>query len=124
MRKVNETLREILAEEVSRLKDPGLGFVTITAVDTSPDLRNATVYYSVLGDDDQFASTQAALERAAGRLRAVAGSQVRMKYTPQFGFRPDDALHAGLRMEELLRRIGGEDEEQRGSDDRDDPESG
>jgi ribosome-binding factor A len=50
MRRVNELLRESIAEEIARLKDPGLGFVTITGIDTAPDLRSARVYYSVLGD--------------------------------------------------------------------------
>jgi ribosome-binding factor A len=105
MRRVNETLREIIAEEVERLKDPGLGFVTITGVDTAPDLRTAKVYYSVLGDEAQAQDTADALRRAAKRIRAVVGGQVRMKYLPELEFLPDTAIERGIRMERLLRDI-------------------
>ena len=105
MRRVNETLREIIAEEVERLKDPGLGFVTITGVDTAPDLRTAKVYYSVLGDEEQAQDTADALGRAAKRIRAVVGGQVRMKYLPELEFLPDTAIERGIRMEQLLRDI-------------------
>lgn len=105
MRRVNELLREVIAEEVARLKDPGLGFVTITGVDTAPDLRVARVYYSVLGDEDQRQETAAALERARSRIRTAAGRQVRLKYLPDLQFEPDEAVERGLRINELLREI-------------------
>ncbi len=113
MRRVNELLREVIAEEVARLKDPGLGFVTITGVDTSPDLRAARVFYTVLGDQEQRDATEAALERARTRIKTVVGSQVRLKYLPDLGFEYDSAVERGLRMEELLHEIGeadGDDE--------------
>ena len=110
MRRVNELLREVIADEVARLKDPGLGFVTITSVDTSPDLRTARVYYSVLGDAEQRASTAAALGRASSRIRAATGDQVRLKYLPKIEFEFDETIDRGLRMEELLRHLGKEDE--------------
>ena len=68
MRKVNEILREVIAEEIVNLKDPRIGFVTVTGVDTSPDLRNACVFYSVLGSDEEQRDTQAALDSAAPRI--------------------------------------------------------
>ena len=111
MRRVNETLREIIAEELERLKDPGFGFVTITGVDTSADLRSAKVYYSVLGDDDQAERTAAAFGRAAPRLRSIVGGQVRMKYLPELEFLPDSAIETGLRMEQLLRELREEQDE-------------
>lgn len=110
MRRVNELLREVVADEVARLKDPGLGFVTITSVDTSPDLRTARVYYSVLGDAAQRVSTAAALGRASSRIRAATGEQVRLKYLPKIEFEFDEAIDRGMRMEELLRHLGEEDE--------------
>jgi len=110
MRRVNELLREVIADEVARLKDPGLGFVTITGVDTSPDLRAARVYYSVLGDDAQRQSTAAALDRASSRIRAATGGQVRLKYLPKIDFEFDESIDRGLKMEELLRNLGEEDE--------------
>lgn len=111
LRKVNEALHHVIAEEVERLKDPGLGFVTITGVETSPDLRLARVYYSVLGDEAQGKETAAALARATPRLRAVAGRQVRMKFLPELHFLPDEAIERGVRMEELLRRLREEEGE-------------
>lgn len=123
MRRVNETLREIIAEEVERLKDPGLGFVTITGVDTAPDLRTARVYYSVIGEDDQAERTAQALERASSRLRAVVGGQVRMKYVPELTFEEDEAIQRGIRMEQLLREIREEDDDGAG-DHGSDPEGG
>ncbi len=111
LRKVNGALHHVIAEEVERLKDPGLGFVTITGVDTSPDLHNAQVYYSVLGDEAQHRDTAAALERAGPRLRAVAARQVRMKFLPELHFTLDESIERGMRMEELLRRLREEQDE-------------
>ncbi|MBM3694539.1 MAG: 30S ribosome-binding factor RbfA [Actinobacteria bacterium] len=111
LRKVSEALHHVIAEEVERLKDPGLGFVTITGVDTSPDLRWARVYYSVLGDEAQHGETAAALRRASPRIRAVVGRQVRLKFLPELHFEPDAAVEQGLRMEEILRRLREERDE-------------
>jgi len=111
LRKVNKALHHVVAEEVERLKDPGLGFVTITGAETSPDLRSARVYYSVLGDEAQHRETAAALLRAAPRIRAVVGRQVRMKFLPELHFAPDDAIERGMRMEEILRQLREEQDE-------------
>lgn len=108
MRRVNESLREVIADEVSRLKDPGLGFVTITGVDTAPDLRAARVFYSVLGDEAQHEATAAALRRAKPRIRGAVGDRVRLKYLPDLVFEFDETIDRGFRMEELLRRLGEE----------------
>lgn len=110
MRRVNELLREVIAQEVARLKDPGLGFVTITGVNTSPDLRAARVYYSVLGDEAERASTQAALDRAAPRVQGVVGSEVRIKYNPRLEFVFDETIERGVRLERLLNEIEETDE--------------
>jgi ribosome-binding factor A len=122
LRKVNEALHRVVAEEVERLKDPGLGFVTITGVDASPDLRTARVYYSVLGDEAQHRETGAALLRAAPRIRVVVGRQVRMKFLPELHFEPDAAIEQGMRMEEILRRLRKERDEE--ADSGGDPEGG
>lgn len=108
MRRVDESLREVIADEVARLKDPGLGFVTITGVETSPDLRAARVYYSVLGDEEQRAATAAALRRARPRLRGVLGDKVRLKFLPDLVFEYDESIDRGLRMDALLRELGEE----------------
>ena len=106
MRKVNEMLREVIAEEVQLLQDPRIGFVTITGVDCAPDLRAAKVYYSVLGDDEERAATQEALQRSAPHIQAAMGPQVRLKYLPKLRFVVDDSVERGIRMEQLLREIG------------------
>jgi ribosome-binding factor A len=105
MRKVNEVLREVVAEEVAELKDPRIGFVTITAVDTAPDLRSAKVYFTVLGDAEDRAETGEALNHAAPRIQRAVGGQVRLKYNPKLRFLVDDAVERGLRMNELLREL-------------------
>ncbi len=111
MRKIDELMREVLAEEVGLLKDPRIGFVTITGVETSPDLRRASVFYSVLGDDAEVEATGEALQHAAPHLQGRVGAQVRMKYTPRLEFRIDPAIEHGLRMSQLLREIETEDGE-------------
>ena len=85
--------------------------MTITGVETSPDLRSARVYYSVLGDEAQHRETEAALLRASSRIRAVVGRQVRLKFLPELHFEPDAAIEHGLRMEEILRRLREERDE-------------
>lgn len=111
IRRVNELLREVIAEEVARLKDPRLGFVTVTGVDTAPDLRSARVYYSVLGDEAERRDTQEALERSAPHIRHAVGRQVRLKYTPELRFQMDEAINRGLRIEQLLRDLREEQDE-------------
>ena len=115
LRKVNESLREVIADEVTRLKDPGLGFLTITGVDTAPDLRAARVFYSVLGDAEQQAATAAALLRAKPRLKKAVGGRVRLKYLPDLHFEVDESIDRGNQMEQLLRRL--EEDGDAGSDD-------
>ena len=111
IRRVNESLREVIASEVMRLKDPGVGFVTITGVAASPDLRAARVYFSVLGDEAERAATEAALNRAAPRIQGIVGQEVRMKYNPRLEFVFDATLEQGLRMDKLLHEIAEGDHE-------------
>ena len=114
MRRVDESLREVIASEVATLKDPGLGFVTVTGVATSPDLRNARVYYSVIGDEAQREQTQAALDRAAPRIQGAVGREVRLKYNPKLTFLFDESIEQGLRIDRLLHEIS---EDLEGDDD-------
>lgn len=92
MSRINELLREVIAGEVMLLKDPAIGFVTITGVDTAPDLSRALVFYSVMGSDDEQAGTQAALERAAPHVRSQVAGQVRLKHIPRLEFTRDSAI--------------------------------
>ncbi|HEX9823048.1 MAG TPA: 30S ribosome-binding factor RbfA [Actinomycetota bacterium] len=111
--RVSEEIREILAEEVPRLKDPRVGFVTITAVDVTPDLRRAVVYYTVLGEESEQKATRAGLRSARARLRQVIGGQVRLKVVPDLDFRLDDGEQEARRVEELLEKIHKEDADDR-----------
>jgi ribosome-binding factor A len=104
--RVAEEFREILAEEIPRLKDPRVGFVTVTRVDMAPDLRKAVVYYTVLGESRDHKRTRAGLISARTHLRSVLGHQVRLKFTPDLEFREDVGLAQDERINELLREIG------------------
>ena|SRR5687768_10840444 len=103
--RVSEEIREILAEEVPKLKDPRVGFVTITAVDVTPDLRRATVFYTVLGEESDQKATRAGLKSARPKLRQTIGRQIRMKVTPDLDFRFDSGEEGARRVEELLEQI-------------------
>lgn len=109
MRKVNSTIREVLADEVERLTDPRLDLVSVTGVETSPDLRTAVVYVSTL-DLERGPEAVEALNGASKRLQGEVGRQVRMKHTPRLSFRLDDAIVHGERIESLLRDIDTSDE--------------
>ncbi len=102
--RVSEEFREILAEEIPRLKDPRVGFVTVIGVRVTPDLRRARVFYSSLGDESERKATAAALRSARGHLRKLIGHQVRMKVLPDLQFEEDETLQSVERIEELLRR--------------------
>jgi ribosome-binding factor A len=102
---VAEEFREILAEEIPRLKDPRVGFVTITRVEVSPDLRRASIFYTVLGENRDQRRTRAGLESARAHLRVVLGHQVRLKFTPELDFQEDVGLTQVERVTQLLREI-------------------
>ena len=104
MLKVNSTLREVLAEEVEKMSDARLEMVSITAVDTAPDLRHAVVYVDVLGDEDHEPAL-AGLERASKRLQSAIGRQVRLKYTPTLEFAIDPGVVGGQRIDAILRSL-------------------
>jgi ribosome-binding factor A len=103
MRRVDEAIREVLSAALTGgLKDPRIGFVTVTDVRTSPDLRHARVYVSVLGDEAVRAASLDGLESANGYLQRKLGAQLRMKHTPQLTFHHDDTLDRVQRLGELL----------------------
>lgn len=104
MRKVNSTLREVLADEIIRLSDSRLEMVSITGVDTAPNLRRATVYIDVLASDAASGALEA-LQGAAIRLQSVIGHQVRMKYTPTLEFAVDPGVVGGERIDQILRSL-------------------
>ncbi len=103
MRRVNEALREVLSARIARgLKDPRIGFVTVTAVETSPDLRHARVFVSVLGDESEREDSLAGLASSHGHLQAEIASKLRMKRTPTLRFEHDESIDRGFRIAKLL----------------------
>jgi ribosome-binding factor A len=110
MRRVDEAMREVLSDAITQdLKDPRVGFVTVTAVDTAPDLRQARVHISVLGSDKERRLSLAALESAHGFLQRRIAAQLRLKHTPQLTFHYDDTAERADRLERLLADEDGTD---------------
>jgi ribosome-binding factor A len=103
MRRVNEAVREVVSVRIAEgLRDPRIGFVTVTSVDTSPDLRHARVYVSVLGNAEEREATMAGLESAHGVLQLSVARELRLKHTPTLQFVFDESIDRGMRITELL----------------------
>jgi len=105
MRRVNEAIRETLAEALGELKDPRIGFVTVTGVKVSRDLRHAWIFYTSYGDEKAKAGTRAALASATSHLRGAVGRQVRLKFLPEFEFQEDATPEQGRRIDELIAQL-------------------
>jgi len=105
MRRVNEAIREVLSESIATLRDPRIGFVTITGVKTSPDLRQATVYVSVLGSKRKREATLAALGSSHGVLQAAVNRELHLKRTPQLSFEYDPTIEEGVRLTRLIDEL-------------------
>jgi ribosome-binding factor A len=105
MRRVDEAMREVLSGAItSELKDPRVGFVTVTSVDTASDLRQARVYVSVLGTDAQRRRSLDGLQSAHGYLQRRVADELHLKHTPTLDFVYDDTLDRAQRIAELLER--------------------
>lgn len=103
MRRVNGAVREVLSSRLAAgLKDPRIGFVTVTSVETAPDLRHARVYVSVLGSDAEREDTLEGLASSHGFLQAALGRELRMKRTPTLEFVHDDSVDHGFRIGEII----------------------
>ena len=102
MRRINEVLREVVGAAISELSDPRIGFVTVTSVETSPDLRAAKVYVSVLGSEQEQAETMTGLSSSHGVLQAKIAAETRMKRTPTLSFHYDATVEQGMRISRLL----------------------
>ena len=109
MRRVNESIRQVLSEAVGELKDPRIGFVTITGVVTSPDLRHARVYVSVLGAERKRTQSLTSLQAAHWVLQAQLARELRMKRTPQLAFEYDPSVERGVRMTKLIDDLAPDD---------------
>ncbi|MEN3340928.1 MAG: ribosome-binding factor [Actinomycetota bacterium] len=109
MRRVNEAVRQVLAEALPELQDPRIGLVTVTGVVTAPDLRQATVYVSVLGSARKREATLAGLAAAHGVLQARLARELRLKRTPQLTFEYDPSVERGVRMTQLIDDLAPDD---------------
>ena len=108
MRRVNEAVKEVVSESLVELKDPRIGFVTVTGVDTSADLRHARVFVSVLGSEAKRRKTLVALEAARGVLQAHIADELRLKRTPLLTFEYDPTVAEGVRMSQLIDELAPE----------------
>jgi ribosome-binding factor A len=109
IRRVDEAVRAVLTEAIaSDVKDPRVGFVTVTGVKTSPDLRHARVYVSVLGDQQARAASLEGLRSAHGFLQARVAAELSIKNTPALSFEYDESIDRGMRISQLLRDQGPE----------------
>jgi ribosome-binding factor A len=110
MRRINNAVRRVLSEALVELKDPRIGFVTVTAVETSTDLREARVFVSVLGSEQKRKRTLLGLEAAHGVLQARIARELRMKRTPQLAFEYDPTVERGVRMSKLIDELVPDDD--------------
>jgi len=108
--RVNQLIKEEVSAALQReLKDPRLGFVTVTDVETSKDLRVAKVFVSVLGDDKQWAGSMAALASARGFIRSWLRQNLDLRVTPELDFRPDRSMEHAAKIQSLLKKVQPED---------------
>jgi len=111
-----EKVQELIKQELSKmilteLKDPGIGFVTVTQVEATGDLRSAKVYLSLLGSDEQKAQTWQALQRALGHMRSEIGKRIRLRLTPELSLHLDESLDYSTHIQEILLKIKAEEDE-------------
>jgi ribosome-binding factor A len=107
MRRVNEAVREVVSAHIAEdVADPRIGFVTVTGVETSADLRSARVFVSVLGEQEERDAALAGLASASGYLQQRVGEELRLKRTPTLAFVDDDSIRHGMRITELLAEEG------------------
>ena len=109
MRRVNEAVREVLSEAVGELKDPRIGFVTLTGVETSRDLRHATVYVSVLGSSRTRTASIEGLNSSRGLLQGRLNRELHLKRTPQLVFEYDPTVERGVRLTKLIDELAPDD---------------
>lgn len=110
VQRVTEEIKQEIGKIIhDELKDPRIGFVTITKVDLSPDLRYASVYFSVLGTKKELRDTQVGLARSAGFVRKLLGRRMKLRYTPQVTFRLDESAEYSIRISEVLEKIKNKD---------------
>ena len=110
-RRVNEAIRQVLSDTIPTLKDPRIGFVTVTGVETTTDLRHAVVFVSVLGGERKRERSIDGLQAAHGLLQARIARELRLKRTPQLTFEYDPTVERGVRMTQLIDELAPDDPE-------------
>ena len=111
MRRVDEAVKQVLSETIPTLKDPRIGFVTVTGVETTTDLRQAVVFVSVLGGERKRKQSIDGLQAAHGLLQARIARELRLKRTPQLTFEYDPTVERGVRMTQLIDELAPDDPE-------------
>lgn len=111
MEKLQKLARQVLGEEIQKLKDPRVGFATITAIRISPDLRHARVLVSVFGSPEEAEATMAGLNSAKPHLRQELGRQTRMKYLPDLEFALDTGAQEAQKLDQIFEKIHASDPE-------------
>ncbi len=118
IRRVDQAVRAVLGDAISKdLQDPRVGFVTVTSVKTSPDLRQARVYVSVLGDEQTRAESIEGLRSAHGYLQSRVAAELRLKHTPTLTFDYDESVDRGMRISQLIDSVTADDDSDRDGDD-------
>ncbi|HTA76834.1 MAG TPA: 30S ribosome-binding factor RbfA [bacterium] len=108
--RVSEAIkREVSVLLTQGIKDPGVHFVTVTLVDVAEDLRNAIIYVSVLGTEQDAEETMKGLERAKGYVRKELGARLQLRYTPEIHFKRDDSLDNSLKIRNILNELKSEE---------------
>ncbi len=111
-KRIGELIQEVISELLEKkLEDPRLRMVTITDAEITPDLRQARIWYSVLGEPEQIKAATQALRNAAGFMRRELGMQLRLRYVPEIVFKRDDSWQQGARVDDLLQQIALESQE-------------
>ena len=120
--RIGDLIKKEIAHIIqNELKDPGIGFVTITAVKVSVDLKHAKIFYSVLGDEDSKRKSESALRRASGFIQHEIGKKLKLKYTPEIFFQFDGSAEYGAHIEGLIQKIHRDERPDHGEMDPDDP---
>lgn len=109
--RVGEQIKKEISQLIQyQVKDPRIGFVTVTGVNVSGDLSQALVYISIMGSEEEMTNTFLALEKAKGFLRSEIGKRIRLRHTPDLIFKIDESIAYGSKIEKLLQEIKGQDE--------------
>lgn len=120
--RVGDLIKREISQMLQReLKDPGIGFVTITGVEVSADLKRAKIFYSVLGDENSKKKSASALKRACGFIQHEIGKRLRLKHIPEISFQFDASVEYGAHIEELIQKIHQGEKGKSGEADADEP---